>query len=1450
MRFSPTQRIFRGGSIVLLALLIAAGAKTVSSKDGDDSQFALRIEAPPVSLVDHAAAGYEVKIEGYGAQPKLAGAPDLPERTFRVAIPPGVVPRLSVIAGSEELRRGVRPRPVAQVLTDLFDETKLLSPDPASVDARREVRVEKREWFAGRSTYPEKLAWLGEIGVLRDQRYVEVHVAPARFDPRINGLRIAKDIQVVVHFDGDTLVRTAPATDPRFEDVYRSSFANYAQGMRYRLSALAPAAPAFQTSSALVTGPIRRLKIRQNGVVRLDFTRMSSTTGFLTANLSTFRLTNRGVEVPLEVNDVNGNDVMDSGDWIQFYGQALDDEPKTVLNTDLPGSVDIFEARDFTDENVYFLTTETGVAHARMPSRPSAPTNTRVPPNDFQAVAHVEVDSPDGYKPLAGNDPWYWMPSLSNPVDGSLQPARTNAVPLPGLASPTAAAEVMVKLRGTTEDTSFFPDHHSRITLKTSGGTTLATNNDDNTFDGRSIFVHDFTYPGTGAGLTNPAQITIDALTVPGANPNYLNQVILDWIEIKYRRLFQASSDVLTFDVPDGDAEFIVGGLASASPAIYELTNKVGSTGVLSPVRVTGGTVSGVGPYSVRFRVDNDPSLTDGTPRRFVVFGGGAIASVADPDFSADTVSDLRNTTNKADMIVIANPTVLAAVSGPTLTQLLSYHAGKGVTSKIVMIQDVYDEFGDGLPGPVAIKNFLSWVMSAGGWDSPKPAYVMILGDGSFDYKAGEANGNFVPTQIMFLDDASFGYYASDNAMAAVVGSDQLADLVVGRIVARTDSENNVVLQKIRSYQQAPPTGNWRQHVVFASDRGKRDQFGDIDEGESRDFEATNDEGQAFMQIPPSPFNAKKLRYFSDFCDPANLGAPCDDAGMRIAIRTSLNGGDGFDGGAAIFQYAGHGNYDLWSDDAYWDNREPPLHLPTPDPETLMNGTKLPWLLAHGCLVGGFQRTDVRAMGENWLKRSGGGAVAVFGPSGLTYNFVSHAVSQTVFGDVFGAKKSRVIGEPVMDSLSQLCGQGSTQFCQMYVLMGDPAMDLVLPSVAPPTNPHASSSASQQVTISWTASASPSVTYHVFKTTSLQLPSYTPVTCAAPPSTTSCVETGLTNGNPAYYYVIATDPLGFDSRWSNFNSDCAVNGPDCVKGVPLNPVPPAAPTGFTLTDAETSGKLTLSWTTNGEPDLSFYTIHYGTASGAYTVHVPNAKSTNAILNGLTNGTRYYVVITATNTSNVTSPNSIQRDETPTFVRGLRAPQVIGNLTLAKSGNDAVLTWGAVATTIYNKAATISKYEVYRGTSLGFIPGPSNLISAPTLTGTTFTDVNALSSGANYFYVVHAVDSLGSGGGLGNQLPMGIDALKVQKSATPGNLVLSWPAVTTAFSPTDTPGPALAIDHYEIYARSTKFTRADIQNQAVPLVNSTTNVSIELTPDPGTLYYSVVAVDARGNKSPF
>jgi hypothetical protein len=300
----------------------------------------------------------------------------------------------------------------------------------------------------------------------------------------------------------------------------------------------------------------------------------------------------------------------------------------------------------------------------------------------------------------------------------------------------------------------------------------------------------------------------------------------------------------------------------------------------------------------------------------------------------------------------------------------------------------------------------------------------------------------------------------------------------------------------------------------------------------------------------------------------------------------------------------------------------------------------------------------------------------------------------------------------------------------------------------------------------------------------------------------------------------------------------------------MNPIPPAQPTGLVVTDAETSKKLILTWTANPAGDeISFYQVHYGTTSGDYTVVKNVGKTTSTTLTGLVDGTTYYIVITATSTSNLTSANSQEKTGKPTFVRGVKSPQFISDIKLAKSGSDIVVSFSPVTTSIYEKAATVARYEIYRGTTLAFVPGPSNLISPPGFTGTSFPDIGAL-AGPNYFYLVRAVDAQGNVGGLGNQLPMGIDALtEVRSTVTPGNIILSWPAVTTAFSPGVTPGSPLVIHHYEIYGRSTAFSRAEIP-ATVPLVTTTTATSIELTPPSSTMYYSVLAVDARGNKSPF
>jgi hypothetical protein len=1409
----------------------------------DAASFTFRVNTPALLLSNLPDGSSQIQIEGFAGTESRPGVPDLPFSVVRIAIPAGVTPRLVLGNVVEDRMPGVFPRPVAKNIATLSPDATDVAEGGVETRVRREKILEPDSaFFKGRDPYPRSVVSLGEIGTFRDQRYVEVRIAPVRFDPTLRGLRVARALTVTIAFDGDTGVRSISAPDPRIEDLYRDMFANYGQGTTFRLE---PAPQSVSAVTSPLVGPLYRLRVRANGIVRLDLSRLTGT-GFESQPLSTYKLMNRGVEVPLLVFDANTNDQLNAGDWVQFYGQALDDEPKTVVNTVIPGGANIYELRDYSDENVYFLTAEPG-ARSRLATR-SAPPNLTTPAAKFDAVAHVETDNI--FRPLGGADPWYNATMLGitpqgNPGGGGVL-NLTPPVPLPGLASGTDPAHVVVRLRGRTEDPNLLSDHKSRITLLNASAQPLnPPNNDDGTFDGRTIYTHDFTwtFPGSGAVLTSPAQVKIEALAVPASAVN--NEFFLDFVEVGYKRTFQASGDVLTFDYPDGDAEFQVTGLTTNLPEVWELTGRVGTSGVVAPVRVTGGTIGGsAGNFSVRFHMNEDPAIPNGTPRRFVVASTNGVTIPASADFTPDTVSDLRNTANQADLIVIAHPTALGPTATTTLNSLLAWKlANQGITSKIAMIQDVYDEFGDGLESPQAIKNFLAFTLSTNpgeGWSGRKPAWVLLIGDGSYDPKHNDTfwpTSNFLPTQILFKDDPSFGFYASDSILANVAGSDSIADLVVGRVPTRTDGQTETVLHKLLDYEQNPPAGNGRRHAIFVSDRGKS-----YNALEAKQWEDTNTAARNWLKIPPN--TQRTMRYWSDpeYCDGQESNCtPSAREALRADIKLAVRGLDGVSNGTSIMQYTGHGNFTVWSDDFFFAHG----YQSFLDVNALDNGVKLPWLIVHNCLTGGFMDANDITQGEAWLKKAGGGAMAVFSPSGLNDSYSGIDITNKLWGTLFGPTKDRVLGNAVASAMNYICGLGVTQTCQQYVLMGDPTTRMVFTTVQPPSALTATAGNSV-VNLSWTASPQGGVTYGIYRAMTSPSFGYTPVGTSG---TTSFSDTTAVNTKTYFYYVVALDGELFESRWSNFNSDCGVSGPDCVTATPLNPNPPPAPTGLVVTDPETGGKLVLSWNANATTDeIDHYTVWWGTTTaGDYSFSASAAKQTTFTLSGLNDGSTYHVALTATNTSGHTSTFSPDVTGSPHFVRGVRSPQFVTSLKINKSvsGTDAMLTWTPVTVDIYNKTATIVSYEVFRGTTPIFVPGPGNKIGQPTTA--SFTDFGALAfANPNYHYLVRAVDANGNVGGAGNQLPDGIDILTMSK--TPDGLGgytlgLSWPAVTTDFD--DRP---LVIDHYEVYAKNVPFTWTDISG-LVPIASPST-ASSSVTAPVASQYYSVIAVDAHGNKSPF
>ncbi len=135
--------------------------------------FTFRADTPPVDFRPQDAEDpfVDIRIEGFRARSSTTGAPDVPTRTVLVAIPPGATPRLSVRRIGERRQLAHRPRPVPRVLHGVasFDRSDRQT-RPAGPPITRKLFRAADRFYSGDAVSPQKIAWLGHIGVLRDQR--------------------------------------------------------------------------------------------------------------------------------------------------------------------------------------------------------------------------------------------------------------------------------------------------------------------------------------------------------------------------------------------------------------------------------------------------------------------------------------------------------------------------------------------------------------------------------------------------------------------------------------------------------------------------------------------------------------------------------------------------------------------------------------------------------------------------------------------------------------------------------------------------------------------------------------------------------------------------------------------------------------------------------------------------------------------------------------------------------------------------------------------------------------------------------------------------------------------------------------------------------------------------------------------------------------------------------
>jgi len=214
--------------------------------------------------------------------------------------------------------------------------------------------------------------------------------------------------------------------------------------------------------------------------------------------------------------------------------------------------------------------------------------------------------------------------------------------------------------------------------------------------------------------------------------------------------------------------------------------------------------------------------------------------------------------------------------------------------------------------------------------------------------------------------------------------------------------------------------------------------------------------------------------------------------------------------------------------------------------------------------------------------------------------------------------------------------------------------------------------------------------------------------------TTSRTITGLTNGTQYYVRVRANNAAG-SSAWANSTAT-----PITTPGVPTN----------TTADAGDE-QIAMSWTApadNGGSAITGYTVQYATsAGGPWTTH-STSLTTSRTITGLTNGTEYFVRVSANNAAGSSAYT------TPANATPITVPTAVTGFTAAAGDTEIDVTWTSPAD---DGGAAITGYTLQYATNAS---GPwtshtSGLSTTRTITG--------LSNTVEYFLRVRANNAAGT-----------------------------------------------------------------------------------------------------------
>jgi len=515
-----------------------------------------------------------------------------------------------------------------------------------------------------------------------------------------------------------------------------------------------------------------------------------------------------------------------------------------------------------------------------------------------------------------------------------------------------------------------------------------------------SSFTNDFAFTGLDTYTFTQPKAKFD-LTI---NYNKTSDVAtgwLDYLEVNLRRKLIYSSGQFPFcDIASfGQFNTARYTLTNGSPAtIWEITDPLHPSKIITSPSGT----------------DLSFSLSADTLRKFIAFDNN---NFLQPEIIGNIPNQDLHAADVPDLLIVTNPLFMDAAQ-----RLANFRTtNDGLKVLVTTTDNIYNEFSSGAPDLSAIRYFCKLLYDRG--TSKKLRYLLLMGDGSYDYKNRiSPNTNFVLVYESPNSVSTIGSYATDDYFGLLENgsggsSNDNINIGIGRLPVKTAAEATAVVEKIIHYSTNTPlvNGDWKNSICFVADDKEYNIFMEQAEELANDVNTINQNftiDKIYLDAFPLVTAASGKTY------PA----------VNQAITQRVNNG------TLLINYTGHGGEAGWADEKI---------LILNDVVNWQSYNNLPVFITATCEFSRFDDPQLVSAGEQIFLNPNGGGAALFSTIRLTFGSPNLSINKSLLKNWLTPGGLRLrMGDIIRQAKLE---NGNSINTQKIVLIGDPTMQLAAP---------------------------------------------------------------------------------------------------------------------------------------------------------------------------------------------------------------------------------------------------------------------------------------------------------------------------------------------------------------------------------------------------------------------